>query len=121
MAMDDLETARRRRLAELQAQQSANRKAQPAASAAEAATDAQRSAEDDAALERLLQQVLEPDARERLVRVRMSRPDLAMSVIQQLVGAAQNGRLARRVSDADLKQILTHLQTQDRDIKITRK
>ena len=115
--MDDLEEARRRRLAELQG---AQRRTTPSGQDPEAAAQAEARAA-DAAVERLLQQVLEPEARERLTRVRMSRPDLAAEVIQQLVTLAQSGRLARRLSDADLKAALARLTAQDRDIKITRK
>lgn len=110
---------RRKRLAELQARQ-----AQGAASAqdpdasAQAARDA---AAQNAAVERLLQQILEPEARERLTRIRMSRPDFAAQVTQQLVSLAQSGRLARRLSDDDLKQVLAQLTPPDRDISITRK
>lgn len=115
--MDDLETARRRRLAEIQA---AQRRAPPSAQDPEAAAQADARAQ-EAAMERLLQQVLDSEARERLTRVRMSRPDLAADVINQLVALAQSGRLARRLTDADLKAALAKLTAQDRDIRITRK
>src|SRR5687768_17611825 len=115
--MDDLEAARRRRLAEIQA---AQRRAQPAGQDPEASAQADAAAA-QAAVERLLQQVLDPEARERLTRVRMSRPDLAAEVTQQVVSLAQAGRLARRLSDADLKAALARLSGGDRDIKITRK
>jgi len=116
--MDDLEAARRRRLAEIQAAQKARgpQSGQDPEAAAQADARAQ-----EAAVERLLQQILDSEARERLTRVRMSRPDLAAEVTNQLVSLAQAGRLARRVSDADLKAALQQLSTGDRDIKITRK
>jgi len=117
--MDDLEAARRRRLAELQAAQA--RRAPPSGQDPEAAAQAEARAAQEAAVERLLQQVLEPEARERLQRVRMSRPDLAAEVVQQVLGLAQSGRLARRLTDADLKEALQSLSGQDRDIRITRK
>lgn len=119
--MDDLEAARARRLAELRAQQAranaqgaAGQPADPAA--AQAAAQAQAEA-----MERLLQQVLEPDARERLTRIRMSRPDYADAVSRQLLALAQQGRLARRLTDAELRTLLGQLAAEDRDIKITRK
>ena len=118
--MDDLDSLRRKRLAELQAQQARATAQNPAAQDPQAAA-AERAAAEEAALERLLQQVLEPEARERLTRVRMSRPDLASKVAAQLVQAVQGGRLARRMTDAELRQVLQHLTGQDRDITITRK
>ena len=111
--MDDLEAARQRKLAELQAQQA---RAQQDAQAA-----ANRRAQEEAAMDRVLLQILEPEARERLMRIRLSRPDLAADVTKQLVAAAQQGRVARRMTDADLRQVLGHLAGPDRDIKITRK
>jgi len=115
--MDDLEAARQRRLAELQAQA----QQQPARAQQDAQAAAARAAEEDAAVERILQQILEPEARERLTRIRMSRPELADAVARQLVTLAQGGRLARRLSDEDLRALLARIPGQDRDIKITRK
>jgi programmed cell death protein 5 len=111
--MDDLEAARQRKLAELQAQQA---RAQQDAQVA-----AQKRAQEEAAMDGVLQQILEPEARERLTRIRMSRPDLASDVTRQLVAAMQQGRIARRMTDADLRQVLGHLAGPERDIKITRK
>lgn len=116
--MDDLEAIRQRKLQELRAQQAAAGGQDPAAAAAAAQ---QKAADQAAALDRLLQQVLEPVARERLTRIRMSRPDYADAVGRQLLALAQQGRLARRLTDADLRQVLGSLTPQDRDIKITRK
>lgn len=118
--MDDLEALRQKRLRELQAQQQRAAAAdQDPAAAAQA--DAQRAAAEAAALERMLQQILDPEARERLTRIRMSRPELAEAVTRQLVALAQQGRLARRLTDADLKTILAQVPSDGRDIKITRK
>lgn len=116
--MDDLETARQRRLAELQAQA---QQQQAGAQQDAQASAARQAAAEEAAVERILQQILEPEARERLTRIRMSRPELAEAVARQLVTLAQGGRLARRLSDEDLRALLARIPGQDRDIKITRK
>ena len=117
--MDDLEELRRRRLAELQAQKRAASSGQDPEAQAQA--EARAAAAEDAAIERLLQQVLEPEARERLTRIRMSRPDMATSLARQLVTLAQQGRIARRITDQELKTLLAQAMPEDRDIKITRK
>lgn len=118
--MDDLEAIRQRRLRELQEQQArANQDAQARAASAQA--DAQAAAEQEAAMDRVLQQILDPEARERLTRIRMSRPELADAVARQLVTLAQGGRLARKLTDEDLRALLARIPGQDRDIKITRK
>ena len=74
-----------------------------------------------AAVERVLQQILDSEARERLTRIRLSRPELADAVTRQLVTLAQQGRLQRRLTDADLRTILAQVPSDGRDIKITRK
>ncbi len=118
--MDDLEALRQKRLRELQAQQQrANASAQDPDAQAQA--DAQQAAAESAAMERMLQQILDSEARERLTRIRMSRPELAEAVTRQLVTLAQQGRLARRLTDADLRTILAQVPSDGRDIKITRK
>lgn len=114
--MDDLEDIRRRKLRELQERQ------QSAADDQDAAADAEaRRAEEEAALESLLQRILDPEARERFTRIRLSRPEFAQNVARQLVALAQSGRLDHRLSDDELRRILAQLAPKDRDINITRK
>lgn len=115
--MDELEAIRQRRIQELQAQQAAANQDQASAQAAEH----QRAADAEAALEGALQKILTPEARERLTRIRMSRPELADVVSNHLVRAAQSGRLPGRIGDEDLRHLLSQLLPQDRDTTITRK
>jgi programmed cell death protein 5 len=116
--MDDLEALRQKRLRELQAQRARASDQDPDA---QAQASAQAAAQEQAAMDRMLQQILDSEARERLTRIRMSRPELADAVTRQLVALAQQGRLARRLTDADLRTILAQVPTDQRDIKITRK
>lgn len=117
--MDDLEALRQKRLRELQAQQRSAAADQDPAAQEQAA--AQAAAREQAAMDRMLQQILDSEARERLTRIRMSRPELAEAVTRQLVALAQQGRLARQLTDADLRTILAQVPSEGRDIKITRK
>lgn len=117
--MDDLEALRQKRLRELQAQQRASASDQDPEAQGQAS--AQAAAQEQAAMERVLQQILDSEARERLTRIRMSRPELAEAVTRQLVTLAQQGRLKRQLSDADLRTILAQVPSEGRDIKITRK
>lgn len=114
--MDDLEKIRQRRLRELQQRQEAAAEDQDPA----ADTEAQR-AEEEAALDSLLQKVLDSEARERFTRIRMSRPGFADQVASQLVALARSGRLDHRLSDDELRRILVQLAPEERDINITRK
>ena len=116
--MDDLEALRQKRLRELQAQQKGRASDQDPDAQAQASAQA---AAEQAAMDRMLQQILDSEARERLTRIRMSRPELAEAVTRQLVALAQQGRLARQLTDADLRTILAQVPSDGRDIKITRK
>ena len=113
---EDLEALRRRRLQEIEAQSRARAAAQDSAAQEQEA----QAAAQDAAVERVLQQILEGEAFSRLTRIRLSRPELGDAVARQLVQLAQSGRLVRRITDEELRKILAGLP-QDRDIKITRK
>lgn len=110
--MDDdpaLEELRRRKLQEMQvhAQQ-------------EQAQAAQR-AEVDAQKEVILRAILEPDARERLVRVRMARPDVAAGVENQLIMLYQQGRIRQRIDDATLRELLARMTPKSREPTIERR
>ena len=111
--MDDLEALRQKRLQELQERQASLAQEQEAA--AEAAQ------KQEAALESLLHQILEPEALARLTNIRLSRPEFAAKVSQQLAAIAQSGRLQRRLTDQDLREVLAQLTPKSRDISITRK
>jgi programmed cell death protein 5 len=110
--MDDdaqLDELRRRKLAELQQQAAGEQQAQ-----------AQRA---DAAAQRdvILRAILEPEARERLTRVRMARPEIAESLEQQLVMLYQQGRVQRRIDDETLRQLLGRVSPKQRDTTIERR
>ena len=75
----------------------------------------------DAQLHMLLLQILEPEARERLNAIRLTRPDFARSVEQQLVLLAQSGRLKQKINDAQLKALLQQIQPARKEFNIRRK
>ncbi|MCD4821480.1 MAG: DNA-binding protein [Methanococcoides sp.] len=116
--MDDLEAIRQKRLAELQQQQQQQSSPQNDAQAAYQQEQAQ--AERDAQVQAVLRQVMTPEARERLTRLRLSRKELAEQLESQLVMLAQNGRLQTKIDDEKLKVLLTQMQPQKRLTSITR-
>lgn len=69
----------------------------------------------------ILRQILAPDAKSRLARLKLAYPEVAQSVEEQLILLAQSGRLKKIITDEDLKTILSKVQPQKHDITITRR
>ena len=68
-----------------------------------------------------LRQILSPDARERMARLRIARPDFAEAVENQLIMMAQSGQLHTVIDDASLVLILERLTPEKREITIKRR
>jgi programmed cell death protein 5 len=105
----ELEELRRRKMAELQ--QGAAREEQ--ASAMRAEVDAQK--------QMVLRAILEPEARERLTRVRMARPEIAEALENQLVMLYQQGRVRSKIDDETLRQFIARVTPKSRDTTIERR
>ncbi|MCX6694251.1 MAG: DNA-binding protein [Methanomicrobiales archaeon] len=112
MGEEELTELRRRRIAQMQQQAVDQQMMQE---------DAERQRQTDAQIHAVLMQILEPEARERLNAIRLTRPDFARSVETQLVTLAQQGRLKQRLSDEQLKSVLSQLTPKKRDFTIRRK
>jgi programmed cell death protein 5 len=109
----ELEAIRKRKLQELEMQQELRREQEEAAEAQLKMLEEQK--------QMIMRQILTPEAKERLGRLRMARPELVAAVEQQLIALAQTGRLGQKIDDNALKQILTKLMPTRREIKIMRK
>jgi programmed cell death protein 5 len=72
-------------------------------------------------MQMVLMSILEPDARERLNTIKLTKPDFAGAVEQQLVQLAQSGRLKNKITDSQLKDLLRQLAPKKRDYSITRR
>ena len=68
----------------------------------------------------LLRQILAPEARQRLNNLKMIKPEFAAQLELQLIQLAQAGRIEIPLTDGQLKELLTKLQSTKRDIKIRR-
>jgi len=69
----------------------------------------------------ILIKLLTPEARERLGRIKVARPQIAESIENQLIMLAQSGRLKNKINDEQLQALLKKLMPKKRDIKIKRK
>ncbi|MCD6164153.1 MAG: DNA-binding protein [Candidatus Odinarchaeota archaeon] len=66
----------------------------------------------------ILRRILSSEARERLTRIKMVRPEFAERLELELIRLAQAGRLPIPLSDDQLKMILKRLQGGRRETKI---
>jgi programmed cell death protein 5 len=112
MGDDELAELRRRRMAQLQQQAGDQQGMQE---------ELERQQRLKSQIQMILMQVLEPDARERLNTIKLTKPEFAGAVEQQLVALAQSGRLQKKITDAQLKELLRQLAPQKRDYSITRR
>ena len=78
-------------------------------------------AEAEAMKQKALAMLLDVEARQRLMNVKMVKPELASAVENYLLNAAGTGRLNRAITDNELKQILSTIQQPKRDFKINRR
>lgn len=108
---EDLEELRRKKMEQLKEQQGG---------ADEEAVDSQRQ-QADAQKQALLRQALTDGARKRLNSVKMSKPDFAEQVEQQVVALAQSGRLQGQIDEEQMKSLLQELKPDSKEFDIKRR
>lgn len=102
----ELEEIRRKRLAELQRQGQAQTEAED------------ERADIEAQKAMILRKILTPQARDRLARIKMARPDFAENIENQLIGLASRGNLRGQITEEQLIDILKRLQSGKRESTI---
>ncbi len=114
--MDDseLEAFRKKRLQELKQQQQ-----MPSEEELQQEQERQKQLEEQK--KALLRKILTNEARERLGRIRIARPEIVESIENQLLMLAQSGQLKNKITDEQLRGILKKILPKKRDIKIKRK
>lgn len=70
--------------------------------------------------QKALMVLLDHDARQRLMNIRIVKPDLALAVENYIITAASAGKLNRALTDDELKQLLINLQQPKKQFKINR-
>ncbi len=109
---EELENIRKKRLQELEMQQQISEE--------QAEVQEQKLKELEEQKKQILRQILTVEARERLGRIRLAKPDFVSGVEQQLIMIAQTGQLNGQITDEMLQQLLRKLMGQKKEIKITR-
>ncbi|MCD6139982.1 MAG: DNA-binding protein [Thermococcus sp.] len=103
---EDIEEIRKRKLLELQKKLAEQKKAEE--------EQIRREMELEAQLQTIMKQILTSEARERLARVKLVRPELARQVELILVQLYQAGQITERITDEKLKKILAQVDARTR-------
>ena len=109
---EELEKLRRKRLQELQ---------QQAALQESLEEEELRRQEFEEQKKMILRSILTADARERLGRIKIARPEVAENIENQLILLAQQGQLKNKINDEQLRMLLSKVIPKKRDIKIRRR
>ncbi len=113
---DRLDELREERLQELQERQQGEGDGAPDEAAQQAAQE-----QAEAQKQAMLRQHLTDGARKRLNSVRMSKPQFAEQVEQQVLGLAQSGRLRDKIDEDQMKELLKELTPDSRQFDIKRR
>ncbi len=106
--MDELDALRKKKLAEIEAQ------------AREEHARKERMAQAEDQIRAVLTQILTPEARSRLANIKAAKPDYASQIELLLVQLAQSGQLKDKITDAQLKNLLTRVSKPKTDFRIRR-
>jgi len=114
---DRLEELRKQKREQLKQQQQGG--GGNAAGNPEAQQQAQQQAEEQK--QAILRQYLSDGARRRLNSVKMSKPDLAERVEQQVVALGRSGRLQDQLDEEQMKELLRELKPDSKSFDISRR
>ncbi len=106
--MDEAEEIKKRMMEQMQRQMEEQQQAQ----AEKEIMEAQKKA--------LLRQLLDAEARGRLERIRMAKPEEAEYIEIQLIRLYQMGKIRTRLNDEAFRVLIKNLLPEKRDIKIRR-
>jgi programmed cell death protein 5 len=95
---EELEELRKKRVVELQRQLSSENQQ----------VEQQRTI--NAQKDNILRQILTPEARQRMNRIKLVKPEFVARLELQLIQIAQSGRIRLPINDQQLKQMLHQLQ-----------
>lgn len=110
---DDMEQLREERIEELREQAEQQQPDEEAQQEAQQQAEAQKQA--------LLRKFLTSEARQRLSSVRMSRPDFADQVEQQLIAIGRSGRINGKIDDDQMRELLKEMKPESTSYDIKRR
>jgi len=109
---DELEKIRKKKLLELQQQQIFSQ---------QAAEEEENIKEFEEQKKMVLRKILTNEARERLGRIKVARPEIVENIENQLIMLAQSGQLKNKINDEQLRELLSKILPKKRDINIKRR
>jgi programmed cell death protein 5 len=109
---EELEDLRKKKLQELQ-QQAALQESMEEQEEQQKQLEEQKKA--------ILRKILTTEARERLGRIKVARPQVAETIENQLIMLAQSGQLKNKINDEQLRMLLSKIVPKKREFKIKRR
>lgn len=106
---EELERLRKKRLQELQQQ-----------AALQENMEEEQKKQFDEQKKIILRTILTNEARQRLGRIKIARPDVAETIENQLIMFAQSSQLKERINDKQLQMLLKKIIPKKHEIKIKR-
>jgi len=122
MEDDDLAQIRKARLEQLKSQGGGGGRAGGASGSG--GQDEGRQQQEEAARQSILNQILEPEAADRLGRIRLVKESRAVDVENRLIMLARSGQLRQKITEEQLKELLSSVSESQKDeekIVVTRR
>ncbi|KAG6090174.1 hypothetical protein E4U30_002088 [Claviceps sp. LM220 group G6] len=118
--MDDseLEQIRKARLEQLKSQSSSAGARSSGASSSGAPDPERQKQQQDEARQHILNQILHPEAADRLGRIRLVKEQRATDIENRLIMLAQTGQVRQKVTEAQLKDLLNAVADNKEEEKI---
>jgi programmed cell death protein 5 len=113
---EDIEELRQKKMEELKEQQGQGDQGGMDGEAAEAQRE-----QAEAQKKAMLRKALDDGARKRLNTIRMSKPDFAEKVEQQVIALHRSGRLQGRIDEEQMKELLQELKPDKQSFDIKRR
>ncbi|KAI9645324.1 hypothetical protein NHQ30_006060 [Ciborinia camelliae] len=117
MEDDDLAQIRKARLEQLKSQ--GGGVGRPSAASGSGGQDDGRQQQEEEARQSILNQILEPEAADRLGRIRLVKESRAVDVENRLIMLARSGQLRQKITEEQLKDLLSSVsEAQEKEEKI---